>query len=104
MCELIRKREQRKRELIVNKAQMTVLRCAPLSHLFGNVLDCLKEVDTQEIFADPVSLDDVPDYFDHIKKPMDMSTMRNKLDRYLQALFLRHTLVHHHISGNVLKN
>ena len=58
-----------------------LLRCNPLGFLLGNVLDCLREVDVQDIFADPVSLDDVPDYFDHIKKPMDMSTMRKKLDR-----------------------
>ena len=47
LCELIRKREQRKRELIVNKSQITALRCAPLAYFMGNVLDCLRDVDTQ---------------------------------------------------------
>ena len=38
--------------------------------------------DTQEIFAEPVSIDDVPDYLDHIKKPMDFKTMGKKLEDY----------------------
>jgi len=42
-------------------------------------MDCLQEIDTHEIFAEPVSLEDVPDYLTHIKQPMDFKTMREKL-------------------------
>ena len=45
-------------------------------------MDVLQEIDTQEIFAEPVSLDDVPDYLTHIKRPMDFKTMREKLARF----------------------
>ena len=37
-------------------------------------------IDQQEIFAELVSIDDVPDYLDHIKKPMAFSTMHEKLE------------------------
>ena len=82
LCELIRKREQRKRELVVNMSQTTELRCAPLIYFLRKVVECLVEIDVQEIFAEPVSLDDVPDYLEHVKKPMDMRTMSEKLDRF----------------------
>jgi hypothetical protein len=41
-----------------------------------------QEIDVQQIFAEPVSIEDVPDYLSHIKHPMDFSTMRAKLDRF----------------------
>jgi hypothetical protein len=80
LCELIRKREQRKRELIVVEGQLTQIKCFPFVHFMRTLLEQLKEIDQQDIFADPVSLDDVPDYLDHIKIPMDFTTMGKKLD------------------------
>lgn len=80
LCELIRKREQRKRELIVVQSTHTQIKLDPFNYFLLKLLDCLQEIDVQEIFAEPVSLDDVPDYLDHITKPMDFQTMRQKLD------------------------
>ena len=37
LCELIRKREQRKRDLIVNKAQVNELQCFPLIYFMRRV-------------------------------------------------------------------
>ena len=37
LCELIRKREQRKRDLIVNKAQINELQCFPLIYFMRKV-------------------------------------------------------------------
>ena len=80
LCELIRKREQRKRELISAHKDMIDLQLCPFVYFLRALLTSLKEIDTQEIFAEPVSIDDVPDYLEHIKKPMDFSTMGTKLE------------------------
>ena len=50
--------------------------------------------DTQEIFAEPVSIDDVPDYLDHIKKPMDFKTMGKKLD--VLGTFPKYMITYNH--------
>ncbi len=41
-----------------------------------------QEIDTHGIFAEPVDVNEVPDYLSHIKRPMDFQTMRQKLDRF----------------------
>ena len=43
-------------------------------------IDLLEKEDTQNIFGEPVDPDEVPDYLDMIKKPMDFSTMRSKVE------------------------
>ena len=43
-------------------------------------IDLLEKEDTQNIFGEPVDPDEVPDYLDLIKKPMDFSTMRSKVE------------------------
>ena len=45
-------------------------------------MDLLQEIDQQEIFAEPVNFDDVPDYLEHITTPMDIRTMRDKLESF----------------------
>ena len=40
----------------------------------------MEKEDTQKIFSEPVDPDEVPDYLDLIKKPMDFSTMRSKVE------------------------
>jgi hypothetical protein len=39
-------------------------------------------LDKNEIFAKPVSIEEVPDYLIHIKHPMDFGTMRKKIDAH----------------------
>ncbi len=87
LCELIRKREQRKREIVATDAEIASVRCCPFAVFLRNVLDSLRAVDAQEIFAEPVSLDDVPDYLEHIKAPMDFATMSQKLDAFRYDTF-----------------
>jgi len=82
LCELIRKREQRKRDLIVAENNIIEVKLTPFLYFLKKLLEQLQEIDTSEIFAEPVSLDDVPDYLDHIKKPMDFSTMFGKLESF----------------------
>merc|ERR1711953_587327 len=76
----MRKREQRKRELILAHKDIVELKCYPFKYFLKALLTSLKEIDQQEIFAELVSIEDVPDYLDHIKKPMAFSTMQVKLE------------------------
>lgn len=43
------------------------------------------DADKQKYFLNPVAPTDVPDYHDIIKKPMDWTTIRNRLDQYQYA-------------------
>jgi len=82
LCELIRKREQRKRDKINVQAQICELECFPLIFFLRKVMNLLTEIDQQQIFSDPVDLEEVPDYLDHIRNPMDIKTMNEKLESF----------------------
>merc|ERR1712113_199574 len=53
-----------------------------MGYFLGRIMELLQENDTQEIFAEPVDTDEVADYLDIVKKPMDFSTMRKKLENF----------------------
>ncbi|XP_065493017.1 bromodomain-containing protein 1 isoform X2 [Caloenas nicobarica] len=80
LIELIRKREKLKREQVRIEQVAMELQLTPFTVLLRSVLDQLQEKDSARIFAQPVNLKEVPDYLDHIKHPMDFSTMRKRLD------------------------
>ncbi|XP_066111087.1 bromodomain-containing protein 1 isoform X3 [Saccopteryx bilineata] len=80
LIELLRKREKLKREQVKVEQMAMELRLTPLTVLLRSVLDQLQDKDPARIFAQPVSLKEVPDYLDHIKQPMDFSTMRKRLE------------------------
>ncbi|XP_049627495.1 bromodomain-containing protein 1 [Suncus etruscus] len=80
LIELLRKREKLKREQVKVEQLALELRLTPLTVLLRSVLDQLQEKDPARIFAQPVSLKEVPDYLDHIKHPMDFATMRKRLE------------------------
>ncbi|XP_029061570.1 bromodomain-containing protein 1 isoform X5 [Orcinus orca] len=80
LIELLRKREKLKREQVKLEQVALELRLTPLTVLLRSVLDQLQEKDPARIFAQPVSLKEVPDYLDHIKHPMDFATMRKRLE------------------------
>jgi bromodomain and PHD finger-containing protein 1 len=82
LCELIRKREQRKRELLATNAEIKTIQLNPFLFFLRRVIELLAEFDTQEIFADPVDENEVPDYRDIVKKPMDFSKMREKMELF----------------------
>lgn len=44
------------------------------------ILDRLQKKDTHGVFSDPVDPEELPDYHDIIKHPMDFGTVRKKLD------------------------
>ncbi|XP_010371881.1 bromodomain-containing protein 1 isoform X5 [Rhinopithecus roxellana] len=80
LIELLRKREKLKREQVKVEQVAMELRLTPLTVLLRSVLDQLQDKDPARIFAQPVSLKEVPDYLDHIKQPMDFATMRKRLE------------------------
>ncbi|XP_017549395.1 bromodomain-containing protein 1 isoform X2 [Pygocentrus nattereri] len=80
LLELIRKREKLKREEMKLQQSILELQLTPFTILLRSVLDQLQEKDQAKIFAQPVSIKEVPDYLDHIKQPMDFSTMRKRID------------------------
>nr|KAF6362583.1 bromodomain and PHD finger containing 3 [Pipistrellus kuhlii] len=83
LIELIRKREKLKREQIRVQQAALELELMPFHVLLRTTLDLLQEKDPAHIFAEPVSLSEVPDYLEFISKPMDFSTMRRKLESHL---------------------
>ncbi|KAF7694049.1 bromodomain-containing protein 1 isoform X2 [Silurus meridionalis] len=80
LLELIRKREKLKREEMKLQQSILEMQLSPLNILLRAVLDQLQEKDQAKIFSQPVSIEEVPDYLDHIKHPMDFSTMRQRID------------------------
>ncbi|XP_031994030.1 bromodomain-containing protein 1 isoform X3 [Hylobates moloch] len=80
LIELLRKREKLKREQVKVEQVAMELQLTPLTVLLRSVLDQLQDKDPARIFAQPVSLKEVPDYLDHIKHPMDFATMRKRLE------------------------
>ncbi|CAB0030554.1 unnamed protein product [Trichogramma brassicae] len=80
LCELVRKREKLKLELIKVKEKYTWLELRPLDSILKMLLEYLKMRDLQDIFGQPVNVEEVPDYLDIVKEPMDFSTMESKID------------------------
>lgn len=54
----------------------------PLVSFLRKLLDLIRARDTGEIFIEPVDQTEVPDYSDVVKNPMDLSTMRAKIDTF----------------------
>ncbi|KAL1021301.1 hypothetical protein UPYG_G00011450 [Umbra pygmaea] len=82
LVELIRKREKLKREQVKVQQAALELQLTPMQVLLRSTLDQLQEKDVGQIFAQPVKLEEVPDYLDFISRPMDFSTMRSKLEAH----------------------
>ncbi|XP_028681097.2 peregrin isoform X1 [Erpetoichthys calabaricus] len=82
LVELIRKREKIKRETIKVQQIAMEIQLTPFLILLRNTLEQLQEKDTSNFFAEPVPLSEVPDYLDHIKKPMDFQTMWKSLEAH----------------------
>ncbi|XP_069018439.1 bromodomain-containing protein 1-like isoform X1 [Embiotoca jacksoni] len=82
LLELIRKREKLKREEMKLQQSMLEVQLTPFNILLRAVLSQLQEKDQYSIFAQPVNIKEVPDYLDHIKNPMDFSTMRKCIDAH----------------------
>uniref|UniRef100_A0A182IWZ3 Peregrin n=1 Tax=Anopheles atroparvus TaxID=41427 RepID=A0A182IWZ3_ANOAO len=81
LCELVRKREKIKLILIKTSEQCVMAQLNPIESVLHRILDQLEAKDDKEIFREPVDTEEVPDYMDIVKHPMDLGTMRQKLKR-----------------------
>lgn len=79
LCELVRKREKLKAIYIRTVEQSIMMQLNPLEEAMTRLLDSIFTKDSQEIFTEPVDVEEVPDYMDVVTHPMDLSTMRTKL-------------------------
>lgn len=79
LCELVRKREKLKAIYIRTVEQSIMMQLNPLEEAMSRLLDSIFTKDSQEIFNEPVDIQEVPDYMDVVTHPMDLSTMRTKL-------------------------
>ncbi|XP_068169550.1 bromodomain-containing protein 1-like [Antennarius striatus] len=82
LLELIRKREKLKREEMKQQQAVLEYQLTPFNILLRAVLGQLQDKDQYSIFAQPVNVKEVPDYLDHIRNPMDFSTMRRRLEAH----------------------
>ncbi|KAI3745669.1 hypothetical protein L6452_08073 [Arctium lappa] len=57
----------------------------PDKKLLVFILDRLQKKDTHGVFSDPVDPNELPDYHEIIKQPMDFGTVRSKLDEGLYS-------------------
>lgn len=74
----MRNREKYKRDLVNVKADEWFHSATPFSKFLCSILDALGKCDPQNIFAEPVDNESVPDYLSVIVNPMDLSTMRER--------------------------
>lgn len=79
LCELVRKREKYKALQIKITEQIVMMELNPLGAALNKLLDALESKEAAEIFLEPVDVNEVPDYTDIVKHPMDLSTMRAKV-------------------------
>lgn len=83
LCELVRKREKTKLLYVRQVERYYKVQLKPLEASLENVLNLIAMKDTNEIFSEPVDLDEVPDYMTVVSEPMDLSTMRLNLEKGL---------------------
>lgn len=76
---MVRKREKLKAIYIRTIEQAIMMQLNPLEEAMSRLLDQVCSKDVQEIFTEPVDIDEVPDYASVITLPMDLSKMRSKL-------------------------
>ncbi|XP_064607465.1 peregrin-like isoform X2 [Liolophura sinensis] len=80
LVEQIRKREKLKREQLKLHQLAKEMQLQPFVILLRDALDQIQERDPNGIFAEPVSLEEVPDYLEYIETPMDFTTMRKRVE------------------------
>ena len=80
LLELIRKRERIKMKFLKESRLYQIYRLQPFKQFLISILDKVVEKDTNQFFLEPVSAIDVPDYRIFITEPMDLGTMRKKVE------------------------
>ncbi|KAJ3180757.1 nuA3 HAT complex component nto1 [Geranomyces variabilis] len=82
LVELIRKREKEKMRQYQAGVGYTELLLFPVARHIRPVFEQIRALDRNGYFSDPVTPEIAPDYFEHVKTPMDFSTIARKVDNY----------------------
>lgn len=82
LCELVRKREKLKASLVKISEQVITLQLNPLESIMTTLLENIESRDISQIFREPVNIHEVPDYLDIVTNPMDLGTMKMKLQNH----------------------
>ncbi|KAL7751185.1 hypothetical protein RI367_003390 [Sorochytrium milnesiophthora] len=79
LAEMVQKREREKlRQLRALEAYWRAF-MYPLAKVLDEALTLIAKGDKRNTFFKPVDPEEVPDYYEYIKQPMDFSTMREKI-------------------------
>ncbi|KAJ3160640.1 nuA3 HAT complex component nto1 [Geranomyces michiganensis] len=82
LVELIRKREKEKMRQYQAGVGYTELLLFPVTRKIRPVFEQIRALDRNGYFSDPVTPEIAPDYFEHVKTPMDFSTIARKVENY----------------------
>lgn len=87
LLELIRKRERMKLRYSREYRTYILSKLTPYKMFLMDILEKAFEKDTNKFFHEPVDVKDVPDYYHFITNPMDLSTIKEKIDNNLYSSF-----------------
>eukprot|EP00124_Ichthyophonus_hoferi_P005491 Ihof_evm2s810 gene=Ihof_evmTU2s810 len=87
LTELVMKRERSRRDLLRVQRQMMDIKVKPLVLVLRKALYQLRRLDQRGLFLEPVNTEEVTDYADIIKNPLDFGTMNEKLGRMEYTAF-----------------
>lgn len=82
LLDVVRKRERQKLKYYKLLNSYYEYAASPLTPILKPILDKCKSLDRHGFFADAVDETLVPDYYTHIKNPMDFSTMTRLLNNH----------------------
>eukprot|EP00158_Paraphelidium_tribonemae_P006190 Partr_v1_DN27720_c0_g1_i1_m67574 putative PHD finger protein len=82
LVDLTGKREREKLKHLKQMHSFIMMSLSPLAYIFSTALEELKSIDRAQYFWFPVSVADVPDYYDIIKNPMCFETIQQKIERF----------------------
>ncbi|KAJ3100978.1 nuA3 HAT complex component nto1 [Phlyctochytrium planicorne] len=83
LAEMVKKREKEKLKQYQLQTQYLEMVYNPVTQVLRPILDDIRRLDPKGLFAEPVNTEDVPDYLDIIKNPMDFQTMKKKLESHV---------------------
>ncbi|KAI9597470.1 PHD-zinc-finger like domain-containing protein [Syncephalis fuscata] len=80
LTEMIRRREREKLRMAQLRTRYFEIVAFPLQLLMRQVVNTIQKRDIHNVFAEPVSIKDVPDYLSVIKEPIDFGTIKKKIE------------------------
>ncbi|CAJ0858393.1 7050_t:CDS:10 [Entrophospora sp. SA101] len=86
LSDLVHRREKEKLKRLKIQTNYLETIFFPLDNILLPTLKSIQKLDKHQIFAYPVSEEEVPDYHTHISHPMDFSTIQKKIEEHEYSL------------------